>query len=102
MPQLEFIDCQNCGKRIAKTAKRCHHCRREQALHPLLEFDDADSHHASVYGGHDVAEDDFDYDEFLAEEFADYKHTSFRSNRWKYVSILLLIVFALLFLIPFL
>jgi hypothetical protein len=63
---------------------------------------DDESHHAANFGGYDASEDDFDYDEFLSEEFPDQNRGVLDRNRWKYVSILLLIVFAFLFLIQFL
>jgi hypothetical protein len=63
---------------------------------------DTESHHAAQFGGYDAAQDDFDYDEFLSEEFQDDHRGALDRNRWKYVSILLLIVFAFLFLIQFL
>lgn len=103
MPQLEFIDCPRCGKRVAKTAKTCHHCERLRlTIKPAVDDHDDESHHAANYGGYDASQDDFDYDEFLSDEFPDENHGMLDRNRWKYVSILLLIVFVILFLIPFL
>ncbi len=103
MPQLEFIDCPRCGKRVAKSAKTCHHCERlRRTNQPDVDDHDAESHQAANFGGYDASQDDFDYNEFMSEEFPDGSSRLLDRNRWKYVSILLLIVFAFLFLIQFL
>lgn len=102
MPQLEFIDCKRCGKRVAKTARSCHHCERilVRAQHSI-DDSDHESHHAASFGGYDPSHDDFDYDEFVADEFPDREHGILNRNRWKYVSILLIVVFVFLFLTQF-
>lgn len=70
--------------------------------HPKSSDFDLELQHAASFGGYDELQDDFDYEEFIADEFQeDNTRTRFR-NRWKYVSIILLIVFALLFLVQFL
>jgi len=103
MPQLEFIDCPRCGKRVAKTAKTCHHCERVQRKNvSTIDENDAESHQAANFGGYDASQDDFDYDEFLSDEFTGANQGFLDRNRWKYVSILLLIVFIFLFLIQLL
>ncbi len=103
MPQLEFIDCPRCGKRVASSAKTCHHCERLQRKSVgTIEESDGEAHHAANYGGYDDLQDDFDYDEFLAEEFPEKNRGFLDRDRWKYVSILLLVVFIFLFLIQLL
>lgn len=99
MPQLEFVDCPRCGKRVAKTAKSCHHCERlRNKSVSVVDDNDSESHHVANYGGYDASQDDFDYDEFLSDEFPDKNPGVLDRDRWKYVSILLLIVFAFLLL----
>ncbi len=103
MPKLEFVDCPRCGKRVAKTAKICHHCERlRNRSNREADDENSEAHHSTSNGGYDSSQDDFDYDEFLSEEFPDSLHHSHERNRWRYVSILLLVVFLLLFLVQFL
>ena len=103
MPQLEFIDCPRCGKRVASSAKTCHHCERmRNKTVSVVDDRDAEAHHAANFGGYDASQDDFDYDEFLSEEFPEKNRGFLNRDRWKYVSILLLVVFAFLFLVQLL
>jgi hypothetical protein len=101
MPQLEFIDCPHCKKRVASTARICRHCGNSpKGDHSIDESDDGlESHHASSFGGYDDLEDDFDYDEFISQEFPDSDRKAKIRNRWKYVSIMLLFVFVFLLLV---
>ena len=109
MPQLEFMDCPYCKKRVASTATVCRHCGNspkgsEQKGNNATEEagDDSESHQASSFGGYDAAQDDFDYDEFIAEEFPSSDSDTKTINRWKYVSILLIFVFVILLLVQIL
>ena len=96
---LEFMDCPNCGKRIRVDAVRCHKCGKtvSQATRPRTSAKDGASipenqsdldgegapDQAAVYGGYDSKEDDFDYEEFLEEEFAKPKK---KRKFWYYVA----------------
>ncbi len=106
MPQLEFMDCPHCKKRVASTASICRHCGNspewgspngESAIE--IADHDSESHHASSFGGYDATQDDFDYDEFIAEEFPTRDPDTKTRNRWKYVSIVLIFVFVILLLL---
>ncbi len=96
---LEFMDCQKCGKRIRVDAVRCHKCgkivseisrpktsansgavTREK---PLYQDPEGSPDQAAKYGGYDANEDDFNYEEFLEEEFGKPKK---KRNFWYYVS----------------
>lgn len=96
---LEFMDCPNCRKRIRVDAVRCHKCgliitsearpkgsakgrsqnRRDQSDSDIEGSPDQ----AAVYGGYDAKEDDFDYEEFLEEEFGKPKK---KRKFWYYVA----------------
>ncbi len=109
---LQFMDCSNCGKRVRTTALQCHHCHQplvstvgqKQAKPPRPaaqgEEDssrDADQAHYAISGGYDTHNDDFDYDEYLAEEFpeqADKRH--WRVKPWVWITAWLLITATLL------
>ncbi len=83
---LQFMDCSNCGKRVRTTATKCHHCQQllvstvgpssTTRSKPVLagqdeDADVADQSHYAVNGGYDTDNDDFNYEEYLAEEFPD-------------------------------
>lgn len=96
---LEFMDCPNCSKRIRVDAVRCHKCglsindddrphtsskRRPANREPSTNSEaEGAPEQAAVYGGYDAKEDDFDYDEFLEEEFGKPKK---KRNFWYYVA----------------
>lgn len=104
--QLEFMDCPTCGKRMVTTAPICRHCKQSpdfpaperhianqansQAV--IEDFDeDEDVHHAST-AGYDSDEDDFDYEEFVAQEFPEEsKSPHLRVPGWIWVTAWLLI-----------
>ena len=84
---LQFMDCSNCGKRVRTTATKCHHCQQllvsTVGPPPTLRSqparagqddnaDAADQSHVAVNGGYDTDQDDFDYEEYLADEFPDH------------------------------
>lgn len=92
---LQFMDCSNCGKRVRTTAVQCHHCR--QALVTTVgqnprqpsqrgrrqpdsdaQVDGQSQSHHSLNGGYATDEDDFNYEEFLVDEFPDQTE----SRRW--------------------
>lgn len=59
---LNFVDCPNCRKRVRENAQQCHHCG---AQFPDGAVQDSEQ----AQGGYDDANDDFDYDEFVENEF---------------------------------
>ena len=63
-----------------------------------IEDHDADSHMASVGGGYDEHADDFDYEEYLAEEFPNQaaQKPQSRVKRWVWVTAWVLIFVTLL------
>lgn len=83
---LQFIDCPSCKKRIRQVATRCHHCGFQ-----LTETDDAMSPELAE-GGYDESQDDFDYDEYLEEEF---QNKPPLSKMWVFVA--WIVLFALVF-----
>lgn len=102
--QLEFTDCTHCGKRIATTAKRCHHCQatfttlsrpqpevqnRELAVKQTEEVSD-ESHMSLSYGGYDDHE----------MEDKDEETTDTRGKFWRYVAWMLIIIFAIFAVLP--
>ena len=103
LKQLEFMDCGHCGKRVAKTARRCGHCGFDPTRGGGVadhgdERQNSDEHHAE--GGYDAAEDDFDYDEFVEEEFGDQSAKTTKRNLWWYVALFFLILYSITALFP--
>ena len=87
--QLEFMDCPTCGKRMLTTAKVCRHCGQAPSV-------DSQTHMTLDSGGYDDSEDDFDYDEFLEEEFGSNLARPRRVKVWVWLTAWLLIVAMLL------
>jgi len=58
------------------------------------ESDSGDDHQAARWGGHSQSDDDFDYEEFLEEEFGKPKRLRARPWWW-YVAWIVLAVFVL-------
>ncbi|MFO1066528.1 MAG: hypothetical protein U0892_21930 [Pirellulales bacterium] len=122
---LSFMDCPHCSKRIRTDAVLCHHCqqpptarrktsrsrdRRDRDSDLLDESDESpdedseghDAHYAQSIGGYDAA-DDFDYDEFVAEEFGSGEPVKKASGirTWIWITAWVLIILTLIpFLIP--
>jgi hypothetical protein len=102
--EIQFTDCPNCGKRIRTDAPRCHRCGEVPVLAfnrvrdvdgPEVSEDDAsESHHAVRWGGHRVEDDDFDYENFVADEFGE-TSTARARPWWWYVAWVVLLVFGL-------
>ena len=117
---LTFVDCSSCGKRIRSNAQKCHYCHESNLTSKSLgdprdtdgavraatpkksasntEDHDADSHMAADAGGYDQDADDFDYEEYLAEEFPDraVRQPLPRFKRWVWVTAWVLIVATLM------
>jgi hypothetical protein len=107
---LTFIDCSWCGKRIRSNALRCHHCREEntptssnswaqpensQKVVSKSGNHTDDSHMALEHGGYDDA-DNFDYEEYVAENFPSQAERKWRVKPWIWVTAWLLICATLL------
>ncbi len=108
--QLEFMDCPQCGKRILTTAGECHHCHhrrdkhattrtkqiRNQPLQPTNDEDDTDDA-ALEHGGYDQT-DDFDYEDYVAENFPEHtnQRPKLRVKLWVWITAWLLIIATLL------
>ncbi len=106
--QLEFMDCPNCSKRVATTAKICRHCGKSPVPlkpvsgklvteKPALSQSDQqeeldDSHMASEHGGYDASEDTFDYQQFVADEFPDSDHATKGRKTWLWYTAWLMII----------
>ena len=73
MPKsLQFMDCPECSKRIRTDAARCHHCGHVP--------------------WHESQSDDFDYQEFLENEFGK-RRSPLKRPWWWYVAWCVLAVF---------
>ncbi len=120
---LQFTDCPHCGKRVRSEASKCHHCHSDLSVAPgertrvgkkpsrldahekNESFDhnsdegcDSDQSHYAV-GGYDTKNDDFDYEEFVAEEFSNPRQKPRDVKAWIWVTAWVLIAATLL---PFL
>ena len=100
--QLQFMDCPNCSKRVATTAKVCNHCGQSPtSVQSISERargheDSEESHMAAENGVYDVLEDDFDYKKFVADEFHDPEQSILRRKTWWWFTAwLMIIVFSL-------
>lgn len=81
---MQFVDCVHCGKRVRSNANRCHHCHRAPRL-----FEEEDSE-ATEHQSLETA-DDFDYEEFLENEFGKPRRPS-KKPWWWYVAWVVLAV----------
>jgi uncharacterized membrane protein YvbJ len=96
---LNFIDCPHCGKRVREDAPQCHRCGKRLAQRRTVppaktdgNEDGGSPEHAASHGGYDSHADDFDYDEFVQEEFGVKKK---KKNLWYYVAWILIVVLSL-------
>jgi len=102
--QMHFMDCPNCGKRVRTNASRCHHCgqapavavQRARDLEQMADEDPegSEEHHSASGGGYLASADDFDYEEFLEDEFGE-RPRSVARPWWWYVAWVVLGVFAM-------
>jgi hypothetical protein len=75
--QLEFKPCPHCGKSVRSNAITCHRCQKPLGLAKVniqVSKEEKDGYNegeeqASKFGGYDAKQDDFDYDEYLSDEF---------------------------------
>ncbi len=82
--KLEFVPCPHCGKSVRSNARECHRCHgsllgdgRRSSLkgsnpadHLASESNSLETEHSAVaHGGYDDYQDDFNYDEYIEEEF---------------------------------
>lgn len=101
---LEFMDCPRCKKRIRSDAPKCHRCGalisaearsavKGTELVESSEFDDGSPEHAE--GGWEPDADEFDYDEFVANEFGGKAKRRPIQKLWYWVAWLLIFLFAI-------
>ncbi len=98
MPQsLTFIDCPACRKRIRSNAPECHHChwRRRLPSSDVRAAEDASDDGMVPEAGYNSETDDFDYDEFIANELPQ-SGSKPKTKRWIWVTAWLLILATLL------
>ena len=76
------VPCPHCAQLIDEDASFCRYCGSSDQDGWRDEYDEAD------YG-----EDDFDYDEFVRENFASSPVATQTRPIWKFVAIILLILF---------
>lgn len=96
MPQkkrpITYFDCPHCGGRVKSTATACPHCGSDDQT----GWSDRDGDASESY------EDDFDYDEYIAEEFPEHLEGSRApDNYWTRVIIIVLLAATVLGMIPF-
>jgi predicted amidophosphoribosyltransferase len=72
--------CPHCGAEIQLNAKFCRHCGSSESDGWRDEFDDYE-------------DDEFDYDEYVAEEFSTSAANQQTRPMWRFVSVVLLILF---------
>lgn len=87
--------CPACGEWVPRRAAACDCCGACDRSGWKAETD--------VYDGLDLPDEDFDYDEFIAREFGSGREaSSFAKNKWWWVALILVLVFALSYLLPLL
>ncbi|MCP4888337.1 MAG: zinc ribbon domain-containing protein [Planctomycetaceae bacterium] len=82
-----FVPCPHCGAEIKADAKFCRFCGSSEADGWAEEGDWSDD------------SEDFDYEEFVADNFGDSSATTQVSPGWRAVAVILLILFGLGFLL---
>jgi len=102
------MDCPNCAKRVATSAKICRHCgnspapsksvtgksfTENSAMGLMSRQEEPDeSHMASEHGGYDASEDKFDYRQFVVDEFNDADHSPTSRKTWLWFTAWLMII----------
>lgn len=83
MPAM--ANCSHCGGEILDTAKFCQHCGSSESdgWSERALYGDSTSHE----------QDDFDYEEFIADEFGEQPFKTETRNLWRLVAFVLLILF---------
>ncbi len=103
--QLVFMDCASCGKRLATTARVCHHCGQSPGKRDIRhdsseseKSEESEEHMAAEGGGYCSEANDFDYDDFVENEFG--KRNDLKRPRgtktWVWITAWVLIVALLL------
>lgn len=77
---MSIIPCPHCGADIREDAKFCRHCGSSEA--------DGWSDEADY-----SSEDDFDYDEYVAENLSGGVTNTKTSPLWRFVAVVLLLIF---------
>jgi len=86
--KYSFVPCPHCGEEIRSDAKFCRHCGSSDSDGWREESD-----------WEEDAEDDFDYEEFVADHFEVGSTNTRTAPAWRLVAVILLILFALGFLL---
>lgn len=90
-PDDDWIACPHCGAKLPEYVNSCRHCGAEVDM----EADDVCAWEADIPTGYGD-DDDFDYDEFVAEEFDDRdQRSSLARGPWGWL--IALIILALCF-----
>ena len=89
--KVDFYICPECGAEVRVGSKGCVKCASERAT---KHWDEAKSwEQDEVYDGLDLPDDEFDYDEFLEEEFGGGRKPWKRIGwLWWTVAVVLLVV----------
>jgi hypothetical protein len=83
------VPCPHCGEEIRADAKFCQHCGSSDADGWRDEYGDD----AGDDAGDDVGDDDFDYEEFVEENFAGRATNTRTRPLWRLVAVVLLLAF---------
>lgn len=83
--------CPACGEWVPRKAAACDCCGACERSGWQAETD--------VYDGLDLPDEDFNYDDFVAREFGGKSESK---NHWWWVALILVVVFALSYLLPLL
>ena len=78
--------CPSCGKELSPNAVGCSGCGARKV--------DGEWADLEAYDGLDLPDDEFDYEDFIAEEFGERKKTDLRGLFWWFVALITLIAFA--------
>ena len=82
--------CPECGAEVHLNASGCHACGARKQDGRWMQ--------SSTYDGVDLPDDDFDYDEFIREEFGDEHGNRFSGKQlfWWFVALITLVAFLFL------
>ena len=81
------VPCPHCGADIRSSARFCRHCGS------------SDSDGWQDRGDYDTETDDFDYEQFVDENFSESVTNTQTAPFWRFVAVVLLLLFALGFLL---
>ena len=82
--------CPACGEWVRRSELACSYCGADERSGWKADAD--------VYGGLDLPDDEFNYDDFVAKEFGAGGTKRSGKNLWWWVAVILIVVFVLSFL----